>query len=134
MFDAGETAIRTSKLEHLPSKIMSKTITWQDFEKVELRAGTIIEVNDFPKARKPAYKLLIDFGTEIGIKRSSAQITKLYTKEQLLNKQVICVTNFPPRQIADFMSEVLTTGFILDDGEVVLSEPQQKVPNGSLLA
>ncbi len=113
---------------------MSETIHWQDFEKVQLRAGTIIEVNDFPKARKPAYKLLIDFGTEIGIKRSSAQITKLYTKEQLLGKQVICVTNFPPRQIADFMSEVLTTGFILEDGEVVLSEPQQKVPNGSLLA
>ncbi len=113
---------------------MSETITWQDFEKVELRAGTIIEINDFPKARKPAYKLLIDFGIEIGIKRSSAQITKLYTKEQLLGKQVICVTNFPPRQIADFMSEVLTTGFILEDGEVVLSEPQQKVPNGSLLA
>lgn len=111
-----------------------ETITWQDFEKVELRAGTIIEVNDFPKARKPAYKLLIDFGAKIGIKRSSAQITKLYTKEQLLGKQVICVTNFPPRQIADFMSEVLTTGFILEDGEVVLSEPQQKVPNGSLLA
>lgn len=113
---------------------MNETITWQDFEKVELRAGTIIEVNDFPKARKPAYKLLIDFGIKIGIKRSSAQITKLYTKEQLLGKQVICVTNFPPRQIADFMSEVLTTGFILEDGEVVLSEPQQKVPNGSLLA
>ncbi|MFY7908368.1 MAG: tRNA-binding protein [Emticicia sp.] len=111
-----------------------ETITWQDFEKVELRAGTIIEVNDFPKARKPAYKLLIDFGDVIGVKRSSAQITKLYTKEELLGKQVICVTNFPPRQIADFMSEVLTTGFILEDGEVVLSEPQQKVPNGSLLA
>lgn len=111
-----------------------ETITWQDFEKIELRAGTIIEVNDFPKARKPAYKLLIDFGPTIGFRRSSAQITKLYTKEELLGKQVICVTNFPPRQIADFMSEVLTTGFILDDGEVVLSEPQQKVPNGSLLA
>ncbi|MDZ7935385.1 MAG: tRNA-binding protein [Emticicia sp.] len=111
-----------------------ETINWQDFEKVELRAGTIIEVNDFPKARKPSYKMLIDFGAEIGIKRSSAQVTKLYTKEELLGKQVICVTNFPPRQIADFMSEVLTTGFILADGEVVLSEPQQKVPNGSLLA
>ncbi len=110
------------------------TITWQDFEKVELRAGTIIEVSDFPKARKPAYKLLIDFGLGIGVKRSSAQITKLYTKEELVGKQVICVTNFPPRQIADFMSEVLTTGFILEDGEVVLSEPQKKVPNGSLLA
>lgn len=113
---------------------MSETIIWNDFEKVELRAGTIIEVNDFPKAHKPAYKLMIDFGTEIGIKRSSAQITKLYTKKELLGKQVICVTNFPPRQIADFMSEVLTTGFILENGEVVLSEPQQKVPNGSLLA
>lgn len=113
---------------------MSETIRWQDFEKVELRAGTIIEVNDFPKAHKPAYKLMIDFGTEIGIKRSSAQITKLYTKQELLGKQVICVTNFPKRQIADLMSEVLTTGFILENGEVVLSELQQKVPNGSLLA
>jgi tRNA-binding protein len=113
---------------------MSETITWNDFEKVELRAGTVIEVTDFPKARKPAYKLMIDFGTEIGVKRSSAQITKLYTKQELLGKQVICVTNLPPRQISDFMSEVLTTGFILENGEVVLSEPQQKVPNGSLLA
>jgi len=126
--------LQTSKLEHLTTITMSETITWQDFEKVELRAGTIIEVNDFPKARKAAFKLMIDFGTEIGIKRSSAQITQLYTKEELLGKQVICVTNFPPRQIADFMSEVLTTGFILENGEVVLSEPQQKVPNGSLLA
>jgi tRNA-binding protein len=126
--------LQASKLKHLTVITMSETITWQDFEKVELRAGTIIEVNDFPKARKPAFKLLIDFGTEIGIKRSSAQITKRYTKEELLGKQVICVTNFPARQIADFMSEVLTTGFILENGEVVLSEPQQKVPNGSLLA
>jgi tRNA-binding protein len=126
--------LQASKLEHLTAITMSETITWQDFEKVELRAGTIIEVNDFPKARIPAFKLMIDFGIEIGIKRSSAQITKLYTKQELLGKQVICVTNFPPRQIADFMSEVLTTGFILENGEVVLSEPQQKVPNGSLLA
>ena len=113
---------------------MSEIISWQDFEKVELRAGTIIEVNDFPKARKPSYKLLINLGEEIGIKRSSAQITKLYSKEELLGRQVICVTNFPPRQIADFMSEVLTTGFILDDGEVVLSQIERKVPNGSRLA
>ena len=111
-----------------------ETITWQEFEKVELRAGTIIEVSDFPKARKPSYKLLIDLGEEIGIKRSSAQITKLYTKEALLGRQVLCVTNFPPRQIADFMSEVLTTGFILDDGEVVLSQIERKIPNGSRLA
>lgn len=110
------------------------TITWQDFENVDLRAGTIIQVDDFPKARKPAFKLKIDLGAEIGIKNSSAQITQRYTKEQLLGKQVLCVTNFPIKQIADFKSEILTTGFILPDGEVILSSPDFEVPNGTRLA
>ncbi|AYQ33580.1 tRNA-binding protein [Runella sp. SP2] len=109
-------------------------ISWQDFEKVELRAGTIVQVEDFQKARKPAYKIWVDLGAEIGIKRSSAQVTKLYTKEELLGRQVICVTNFPPKQVADFMSEILVTGFVLPDGEVVLSQPERPVPNGARLA
>ncbi|HZU23460.1 MAG TPA: tRNA-binding protein [Terriglobales bacterium] len=108
-------------------------ITWSDFEKVELRAGTIVEVEEFPEARKPAYKLKIDFG-ELGIKRSSAQIKHLYSKEELLGKQVLAVLNFPPKQIATFRSEVLTTGFYLPTGEVVLLHPERKVPNGSKLA
>ncbi|WP_028525286.1 tRNA-binding protein [Runella limosa] len=109
-------------------------ISWQEFEKVELRAGTIVQVEDFQKARKPAYKIWVDLGAEIGTKRSSAQVTKLYTKEELLGRQVICVTNFPPKQVADFMSEVLVTGFVLPDGEVVLSQPERPVPNGARLA
>lgn len=111
-----------------------QTITWQDFEKVELRAGTIIEVDDFPKAKKPAYQLKVDLGKEIGIKQSSAQLTKLYSKEELLGRQVLCVTNFPPRQIANFLSEILVTGYILPDGEVVLSAIERLVPNGTRLA
>lgn len=111
-----------------------ETISWQDFEKVELRAGTILEVRDFPKAKKPAYQLVVDLGEAIGIKQSSAQITKLYTKEELIGKQVVCVTNFPPRQIANFLSEILVTGFILPDGEVVLTAIERPVPNGTKLA
>lgn len=107
-------------------------ITWPDFEKVELRVGTVIEVQDFPEARKPAYKLQIDFG-ELGIKKSSAQITKHYTKEDLLGKQVVCVINFPPKQIWPFISECLTTGFADENGDVVLAQPEMKVPNGSKL-
>ena len=113
---------------------LMETITWQDFEKVELRAGTIIEVNDFLKAKKPAYQLKVDLGEEIGIKQSSAQLTKLYSKEELLGRQVLCVTNFPPRQIANFVSEILVTGYILEDGEVILSSIERPVPHGTRLA
>lgn len=107
-------------------------ITWNDFEKVELRAGTILEVFDFPEAKKPAYKLKVDFG-EFGVKTSSAQITKLYTKEELFGKQIIGVVNFPKKQIGKFMSEFLVTGFADENGDIVLSTVQGKVPNGSKL-
>jgi len=104
-------------------------ISWQEFEKVELRVGTIIGVNDFPKARIPAYKLKIDFG-ELGIKQSSAQITELYSKEDLLRKQIIAVVNFPKKQIADFMSECLVTGVVDGNEPVVLLHPERAVKNG----
>lgn len=107
-----------------------ETIEFNEFTKVELRVGTIIEVNDFPQARKASYKLKIDFGDKIGIKNSSAQITN-YKKEDLIGKQVICVINFKPMHIADFKSEVLTTGFYNEKGEVILSTVNDKVPNGS---
>ncbi len=107
-------------------------ITWADFERLELRVGTILEVDTFPEARKPAYKLTIDFG-EFGVRRSSAQITDLYTKEQLVGKQVLAVLNFPPKQIANFRSECLTTGVPDDLGRVVLLSPDQVVPNGAKL-
>ncbi len=104
-------------------------ISYEDFEKVEIRVGKVIKVEAFTKARKPAYKLWLDFG-DLGIKKSSAQITKLYQPEDIINKLVIAVTNFPPRQIADFMSEVLVLGVVLDDGEVSLIQPDRDVPLG----
>lgn len=109
-----------------------ETITWQDFERVELRVGTIIEARDFPEARKPAYKLMIDFG-EFGIRQSSAQITDLYKLEDLVGKQVLSVVNFPPKQIGPFRSECLTTGVPDETGRVILLSPDFKAPNGSRL-
>jgi tRNA-binding protein len=103
-------------------------ISWQDFEKVELRIGTVLKAEDFPEANKPAYKLEIDFG-ELGIKKSSAQITELYTKEELVGRQVLAVVNFEPKQVANFMSECLVTGFVTDEG-VVLASIDKKVKNG----
>ena len=108
-------------------------ISWDDFTKVELRAGTIIEVNDFPEARKPAYQVKVDFGEDVGIKKSSAQITDLYTKDDLMNKQIVAVINFPPKQIGSFMSECLITGFYNSDNNVVLAVPDQSISNGVLL-
>ncbi|RCH54789.1 tRNA-binding protein [Mucilaginibacter hurinus] len=107
-------------------------ITWNDFEKVELRVGTILEALDYPEARKPAYKLKVDFG-EFGIKWSSAQITKHYTKEELCGRQVIGVINFPNKQIGKFMSEFLVTGFADENGDIVLAAIERWVPNGSKL-
>lgn len=111
-----------------------ETIDWSDFEKVELRVGSIVEVEDFPEARKPAYRLKIDFGDEIGLRKSSAQITDIYSKQDLVGRQVVAVVNFPPKQIGPMRSECLVTGFHREDGAVVLVCPDSKVPNGAKLA
>lgn len=108
-------------------------ISWSDFEKIELRVGTIVEVLDFPKAKKPAYKLKIDFG-ELGTQWSSAQITKHYTKESLIGRQVIAVVNFPEKQIADFMSQCLVTGFADANDDIVLTTVDKPVPNGTKIS
>ena len=108
-------------------------INWADFERVELRVGTVVAAEAFPEARKPAYKLTVDFGEEVGIRRSSVQITALYTKEELVGKQVLGVVNFPKKQIGPFLSECLITGFYREDGAVVLAVPDKPVANGSKL-
>ena len=112
---------------------MVETITFGDFERVDVRVGTIIDAQPFPEARKPAYKLSIDFGDDIGLKRSSVQITVHYKPDQLIGRQVCAVVNFPPRQIGPFISEVLTLGMPDEDGAVVLIRPDLKVPNGGRL-
>jgi len=105
-------------------------LKWNEFERTDMRVGTIIEVNDFPEARKPAYQLTIDFGNEIGIRKSSAQITKRYEKEDLINRQIIAVINFPKKQIGKFMSECLVLGAVGEEGDVILLAPDFKIQNG----
>ena len=112
---------------------MADQIAYQDFEKVDIRVGTVIDAEPFPEARKPAIKLTIDFGAEIGVKRSSAQLTVHYHPDQLIGRQVCAVVNFPPRQIGPFMSEVLTLGMPDENGAVVLIKPDLKVPDGGKL-
>ena len=105
-------------------------LTWNEFERTDMRVGTIIAVNDFPEARKPAYQLTIDFGAEIGIRKSSAQITKRYLKEELVNRQIVAVVNFPKKQIGKFMSECLVLGAVGEEGDVILLAPDFKIENG----
>jgi tRNA-binding protein len=112
---------------------MADTIAYSDFERVDIRVGTVVDSQPFPEARKPAIKLTIDFGAEVGVKKSSAQLTAHYKPDQLIGRQVCAVVNFPPRQIGPFISEVLTLGMPDDDGSVVLIKPDFKVPNGGRL-
>ncbi|MFD2697681.1 tRNA-binding protein [Mesonia sediminis] len=106
-----------------------ETIVWEDFKKIEMRVATIIDVQDFPEAKKPAYQLMLDFGPELGTRKTSAQITRRYSKEELMGQQVIAVINFPKKQIANFMSECLVLGAVQKD-DVVLLKPETKIPNG----
>ncbi|WP_266205446.1 tRNA-binding protein [Pontibacter kalidii] len=116
---------------HAPAQTMEQ-ISWQEFEKTDIRVGTIVAAEEFPEARKPAYKVQVDLGP-LGVKKSSAQITKLYKPEELIGMQVLCVTNLGKKQIGSFMSEVLVTGFADENGDIVLARPAGKVPNGSKL-
>ncbi|WP_268033275.1 tRNA-binding protein [Algoriphagus sp. PAP.12] len=110
-----------------------QTIGYEDFAKIDIRIGTIVRTENFEKARKPAYKIWVDLGPELGIKKSSAQVTIHYTPDTLIGRQVVCVVNFKPRQIADFMSEILITGFSDEDGAIILTSSERPVPNGSKL-
>ena len=120
-------------LSHEPDAPPGEQISFDDFLKVDIRVGTVVAAHEFPEARKPAYRLEIDFGPAIGVKKTSAQITANYAREELVGRQVAAVVNFPPRQIGPFMSEVLTLGFADERGEVVLFAPDSAVPNGSRL-
>ena len=110
------------------------TITWDQFTAVQIRVGTVVAVEEFPEARKPAYRISVDFGPELGVRRTSAQVTALYTPAELVGRQVVGVVNFPPRQVGPMMSEFLLTGFYREDGAVVLAVPEREVPNGARLA
>lgn len=120
----------TYKIYRFVKNNFQMDLTWDEFERTDMRVGTIIEVNDFPEARKPAFQLTIDFGAEIGIRKSSAQITKRYKKEDLLNRQIVAVVNFPKKQIGKFMSECLVLGAVGEEGDVILLAPDFKIPNG----
>lgn len=112
---------------------MSEEISWDDFSKVELKIGTVVRAEEFPEARKPAYKVWVDFGGDLGVRKSSAQITVHYTPEELIGRQIVAVVNFPVKQIGPIKSEFLLTGFYDEDGAVVIAQPERPVPNGARL-